>query len=428
MKNSTAQASIIPFYYGWLVLAASAVAEMLVQGATSYAAGLFVLPLQAEFHLSRADASSPVLILFLGAALVSPFVGKFLDRYPIRLVVTLCALIFSGAFLIIAAAESLWLMAAMLFLPAAIGLMGLGPLNTALLASRWFYRRRGLALGIAAVATSGGGFVVVPLLSRAIQEHGWRLALTYEAIAMAVIIIVLAILVLRDNPGSMGLDGHAENRGRKEAATLRAASSKDASRPFLWRDFLTKRAFWIPSMVLAMTSGTAQALVVTLVPYAISLRVTPASAAILISAFSIAAAITKVAAGVLADHINQRFLLIVAALFMTLAWLTLSLFASYEALFASACLGGIALGCALPTTAGLIAASFGADKFGAVMGWTYAFIAGFAIAATRIIGTLYDIFGGYHVAFLAFFALLASLLAATLLFPLRKTARPAILQ
>jgi MFS family permease len=181
-------------------------------------------------------------------------------------------------------------------------------------------------------------------------------------------------------------------------------------------------------MVLAMTSGTAQALVVTLVPYAISLRVTPASAAILISAFSIAAAITKVAAGVLADHINQRFLLIVAALFMTLAWLTLSLFASYEALFASACLGGIALGCALPTTAGLIAASFGADKFGAVMGWTYAFIAGFAIAATRIIGTLYDIFGGYHVAFLAFFALLASLLAATLLFPLRKTARPAILQ
>jgi MFS family permease len=97
-------------------------------------------------------------------------------------------------------------------------------------------------------------------------------------------------------------------------------------------------------------------------------------------------------------------------------------------LFASACLGGIALGCALPTTAGLIAASFGADKFGAVMGWTYAFIAGFAIAATRIIGTLYDIFGGYHVAFLAFFALLASLLAATLLFPLRKTARPAILQ
>jgi len=131
-------------------------------------------------------------------------------------------------------------------------------------------------------------------------------------------------------------------------------------------------------------------------------------------------AITKIGAGVLADHINQRFLLIAAALFMTLSWLTLGLFDSYEALFASACLGGIALGCALPTTAGLIAASFGADKFGAVMGWTYVFVAGFAIAATLIIGKMYDIFGGYHVAFLGFFVLLATLLVATLLFPIAR--------
>ena len=422
MKNSTAQAAAIPFYYGWLVLAASAMSEMLVQGATSYAAGLFVLPLQAEFHFSRATASSPVLILFFGLTLVAPFVGKFLDRYPIRLVVPLCALIFSGAFLVIAATQSLWLMVFMLFLPAAIGLIGLGPLNTAMLASRWFYNRRGLALGIAAVATSGGGFLVVPLLSRAIQEYGWRLALTYEALAIAAIIIVLAILVMRDNPASMGLDDHPENRGRKEAAALRENADRDAAQPFRWRDFLTKRAFWIPSMVLALTSGTSQALVVTLVPYAISLHVTPASAAILISGFSIAAAITKIGAGVLADHINQRFLLIAGALFMTLAWLTLGLFASYEALFASACLGGIALGCALPTTAGLIAANFGADKFGAVMGWTYVFVAGFAIGATLIIGKMYDIFGGYHVAFLGFFVLLATLLAATLLFPIRKAA------
>ena len=177
MKSSAAPVSAIPFYYGWLVLAASAVSELLVQGATSYAAGLFVLPLQAEFHLSRANASSPVLILFLGATLVSPFVGRLLDRYPIRLVVSLGAVIFSLALLVIATTNSLWLMALMLLLPAAIGFMSLGPLTTAALASRWFYRRRGLALGIAAVATSGGGFVVVPLLSRAIQQYGWRTAL-----------------------------------------------------------------------------------------------------------------------------------------------------------------------------------------------------------------------------------------------------------
>jgi sugar phosphate permease len=419
MNKSAAQTSFMPFYYGWLVLAASAVSEMLVQGASSYSAGLFVLPLQAEFHLSRANASSPVLILFFGAALVSPFVGRLLDRLPIRMVVSLGAIVFSLALMVIAATSSLWLMAVMLLLPAALGFMGLGPLTTAALASRWFTQRRGLALGIAAVATSGGGFVVVPLMSKAIQDHGWRQALIYEAVAMGVIIILLALLILRDNPRAMGLEGHPENQTRNDQP---APAGSVASR-LPWHEILSSRAFWIPSMVLAMVSGTSQALVVTLVPYAIGLGFKPAAAAALISAFAISAAITKVSAGVLADYINQRLLLIAAALFMTLSWMTLSFFPSYEALFASACMGGIALGCALPTVAGLIALYFGPAKFGAVMGWTYSFIAVFAISATRIIGGLYDRFGGYHVGFLIFFGALAFLLAATLAFaPARKAA------
>ena len=49
-----------PIYYGWLVLAASAVAEMLAMGTTGYASGLFVLPMQAEFHISRTAASSSI--------------------------------------------------------------------------------------------------------------------------------------------------------------------------------------------------------------------------------------------------------------------------------------------------------------------------------------------------------------------------------
>ena len=118
-----------PVYYGWFVLAASAVCELLAQGATSYAAGLFVMPLQAEFHLSRADANSSILILFLGSALAAPLVGKALDRFPIRLLVTVGALLFSGALAIIAITPSLWVMMLALFLPAAFEFMAIGHLT-----------------------------------------------------------------------------------------------------------------------------------------------------------------------------------------------------------------------------------------------------------------------------------------------------------
>ena len=127
-------------YYGWFVLAASAVCEMLAIGATSYSAGLFVLPLQAEFGLSRADASSSLLLLNVGAVLLASFAGRALDRYPIRLVLCAGAVCFSAGMAAIALTSSLPIMVVALVLPAALGFALLGPMTTATLASRWFYR------------------------------------------------------------------------------------------------------------------------------------------------------------------------------------------------------------------------------------------------------------------------------------------------
>ncbi|MES2474010.1 MAG: MFS transporter [Pseudomonadota bacterium] len=411
------RASASPVYYGWFVLAASAVCELLAQGATSYAAGLFVLPLQAEFHLSRADANSSILILFLGAAVAAPLVGKLLDRYSIRLVMVCGAVIFSAALAIIASTASLWVMVLALFLPAAIGFMAIGPLTTSTLAARWFFRRRGLALGIAAVATSGGGLVVVPLLSQAIQTYGWRTALLAEAAIIAAIVIALTLLVLRDNPDRAGLGDHAENRGRP----AQAGGPRPSPR---WREILARRAFWIPSLALANISGTCQAIVVTIVPYGVQLGATVTVAAFVISAFAICAAITKVLAGFLADHVDQRWLLVAATVFMIAAQLLLWLFPSYHALLAGSCLAGAALGFALPTAAGLIAAGFGAASFGAAMGWTYALTLAFAILASRFIGAVFDMTHSYIPAFVTFLVLTACVLVVMLLFAPREARQP----
>lgn len=409
------RASASPVYYGWFVLAASAVAELLAQGATSYAAGLFVLPLQAEFHISRADANSSILILFLGAAVAAPLVGRMLDRYPIRWVILLGAVLFSTALATISMLSSLWVMAAVLFVPVAFGFMAIGPLSTSTLATRWFHKRRGLALGIAAVATSGGGLVVVPLLGHAIQNYGWRQGLFYEAVAIGIIIVALAWLVLRDNPASVGLEGHAENQGRTAQPHIQAPG---------WRAILSKRAFWLPSLALANISGTCQAIIVTIVPYGVQLGVSVTQAALFISAFAICAAVSKIAAGLLADRMNQHWLIVAATVLMVVSQLLLCLFPTYHALLIASCLAGISLGCALPTAAGLIATAFGAPSFGAAMGWTYTMVLTFAIIATRFIGFVYDQVHGYIPAFTTFLVISSGVLVLILLFG-AKTPKPA---
>ena len=349
--------------------------------------------------------------------------GKALDRYSIRMVVATGAVILSLAFAAIALTSSLWIMAAALVLPAAIGIMSLGPLTTATLASRWFTRRRGLALGIAAVATSGGGLVVVPLLSQAIHLYGWRLGLLYEAVAIGIIVVALALLVLRDSPAAAGLAGHPETRPRDAEALAGLSDAAPVRAPPRLREILTSRGFWIPSLALATISGTCQAIVITLVPYGIQLGFTAISAALLISAFSTGAAVTKVAAGLLADYVNQRLLLIAACLFMMLSLLALSFPVNYGVVFVSACLAGISLGCTLPTAAALIAARFGAASFGSVMGGTYSLIFAFAILEVLYAGTVFDRTGGYRPAFAAFFVLSLGLLAAVSLFGPEKPAR-----
>lgn len=393
-----------PFYYGWIVLAAAAVSELLAQGAAAYSAGLFVLPLQAEFHLSRANANSPVLILFLGAALFAPFVGRLLDHLPVRVSVPAGAVLFGGALACIALAPSLWMMALLLLIPVAIGFMLVGSLTTAMLAVRWFVRHRGLGLGIAAIATSGGGLVVTPLLARAIAAHGWRWALFHEAIIITAIIATLALCFLRDNPAAAGLSGHAE---------LQGGSAPTAVHP-PWREIVTRCAFWLPTLGIGLISGVSQALVVTLVPYGVSLGLSAVAAASFIAAFAAAAALTKVAAGFLADRLPLRWLMIAALLFMLLSQLTLAMTAGRTPLLAASVLAGMALGCALPVSAGQIAQAFGSAAFGTVMGWTYLVIGLSAIAATRFIGAVYDATHGYAAAFLTFLALGAMVLAATL--------------
>jgi MFS family permease len=341
--------------------------------------------------------------------------GRILDRYSIRLAVCAGAFCFSLSLAIIALTSSLWVMAAVLFLPLAMGFSMLGPMTTATLASRWFFRHRGLALGIAAIATSGGGFVVVPLLSHAIQAHGWRAALLAEAILFFVIVTALALLVLKDNPYKSGLEGDPENLGRTDKALFQ----KGSNHALPWWKILSSLSFWAPSLLIAVISGLCQVIVITAPPYGHQLGFTAPASAFLISGFSITAALTKISAGLMADYWDKRVMLFVAALFIPLAMAILYSFTGYWAITAACCLAGVSLGGALPTSSFLIASRFGAARFGSVIGWTYVLVFSSTIIMVRLAGSLFDRSGSYRSAFAALLVLSLCVWAIALFTDLR---------
>ena len=401
-----------PVYYGWWVLAATAAIEMLTIGSTSYSAGLFVLPLQQEFSLSRAAANSPLAISFVGAALMAPLAGYLLDRYNAQKVIAVGAIAFGLSFIFIATSSSLSLMALVLAIPAGFGGMAIGPLTTTALTSRWFFRRRGRTLGIAAVATSGGGIVVVPLLAWAIENYGWRAALFGEAVLILLIVLALAILIVRNGPSELGLEDHPENWGRP-AWDMRGGGP-DAQQ---WRygAILRTMNFWAVGVVFTVTTAFAQALVVTLVPYGTELGFSSSSAALLISAFSISAAITKIGSGYIAEFADRRLILIAASLALVLSAGLLLMFPDYVTLLVASSLAGVALGGVLPSAAALVGGYFGTPSFGKVMGMLYFAAVGGSVVAVYFIGRVFDTSRSYGPAFAAFLGIsIAALLAALL--------------
>jgi hypothetical protein len=81
MAGSSGKARV---YYGWYIVAASALVYMIVVGSTYSAFALVVLPVSAEFQLSRADVNTALIFLSIGSSLLAPAISQLLDRFPLR--------------------------------------------------------------------------------------------------------------------------------------------------------------------------------------------------------------------------------------------------------------------------------------------------------------------------------------------------------
>jgi sugar phosphate permease len=408
-------------YYGWWVVTACAVGEMLVIGTANYGAGLFVRPLEQEFGLSRADANVAVSMVHLGAALASPFVGYLLDRTSVRLIMGAGAVLMSAGFILISVTSSLLVMGFSAFILLALGFAALGPLAATTNVSRWFYRHRGRAMGLAAMATSLGGIVVVPYLSAAVESFGWRGAMLLQGIIIGISMTLLAALVIKDRPSDAGLQDHPENQGRPQRELAGSGTQHTPSRNFSeYKAIFANPNFWFIVVAVAIISGVLQGLVVTFVPYATGSGFTPGRAALLISLLSTVALITKLASGILADYLDRRIILSVSGGFVAAAAGLLLLGREYEIFLAAALCAGLALGGLLPSFGSLIAECFGSVRFGRVMGLVLVFTQCTQIGSVRFIGSVFDRAGHYDSGLVVFvFISLVGSLAALMVRPER---------
>lgn len=384
-------------YPGWMVLAAGFLCSMLATGGTHYVFGVYLVAITEEFGISRSAGNSGMIALMAGLAIWSPLVGKLLDTYSANRVMAAGAMLVALGF---AALSGVTLPAWFLIIiagPVAFGICASGSLAANTVVVRWFERRRGRALGILAVATSVGGFVLTPTSAFLVDVLGWRAALQVQGLAMSVLMLSMALFVIRERPDSTETGYGMEFAGTSSDA----ASGIDSTAP-LWTfsTLLVERRFWLLTLGLGLLFGSDQVLLVSQVPYFVAIGLTLQQGAMLAGLMTLSAIVGKLVVGYLADRVDLRVVYFLVAACHVLLLCIFITQPPFPLLVASAAVLGIAVGGVYPIWMTLLASHFGAASYGTTMGMMVILMQPTSISLLYTSGWLFDLSDSYRSTFM----------------------------
>ncbi len=216
-----------PIFHGWYVVATLFFAGFALYGAGLYSFILFVSPLSAEFHWSRAATGGLVSAFWLTSP-IALFAAPLIARFGSRRLAATGVIIESISLVMLFTASSLWEMYLLRAL-AGLGKM-LYAINLPVIVSRWFSRRFGLATAIIYSGWALGGLVLAPLTELLIRTIGWRGASMALGGGLLVVALPPTLWVLRIPSAEsigLGLDGGPLAGDAELAAASQKASAGD---------------------------------------------------------------------------------------------------------------------------------------------------------------------------------------------------------
>ena len=384
------------FYYGWIMLLSLFIISIILFGLYG-SFGVFFKPLQEDFDWNRALISAMYSLFLLLSGVFAILVGWALDRYGPRMIYIVMG-VFTGLGLLLSSQVSEpW----HLFITYSLLLaIGVGSVWTTSMAttSRWFVKRRGLALGL--IAASGGiGMIIVPPVSAfLISGYGWRNSFLVLALVAFSIIIPCALL-LRKYSGSVADYPEDEKLEVADFNSPRIKNTNELGGYSLFQAVKT-RNFWLICSVWFFTGVCVFIVMAHIVPHAIDLGITSLRAASILSLIGGFMIVGALLVGKVSDNIGRKQATMICVLLMagTMLWLIVS--SNLWMFYLFAVVFGFSYGGFAPPLSALMGDSFGTDHIGLIMGvieigWGAGCAVGPALA-----GYLFDVTGNYVIAFL----------------------------
>ncbi|MFM8410130.1 MAG: MFS transporter [Alphaproteobacteria bacterium] len=382
----------------WVVVAASLLIEFFGIGFGFFALVASYPTFEAMgWDRTTVVASSSIMILVI--AVLSPFVGAWMDRHSIRALFVAGGLVMAAGHAILGFAST----PATFFLGAAVlglGMSGVTILPNQVLISRWFTSRLGLANGIVSSGTVLGGALSTMVVTLATEAWGRTTAFLLLAVCVGVVPPLVSLLLVRDRPSDVGLEPYEES-GDERLAAERAAAAQGRAAPPSLREAMREPVFrWLAAGILLATVPCYTSNK-HLILYLHDLGLDATSAASVKSMFILFAGVGRLAAGLLADRFPRAAVLLGVQLLAAVGFPLVFLMPWWPAVLAYVVLFGLAYGGIMPMMPILVVEGFGLAALGTVLGVIKTGYDLGAASAPLAAAWIHDRTGTYDAVFLA---------------------------
>ena len=234
------------FYYGWVTMTVAALAMVGTLPGRTQGLGLITEPLIRDLQIDRIHFAQINLIATLVGSIFCVGVGRMVDRFGSRSMLTLVSLGLGLTVLVMSQTSRVGLLIVLITLTRGFGQSALSVVSLAAV-GKWFSRRLPTAMAIYTVVMSVGFMIAFPTVGWLTTTRGWRVGWMAVGVAIAAGLAPLAWLLVRSTPEGYGLslDGHAA-----DDPTIPPAPPIDAG--VTLGHALRTSAFW----VFALSSAT----------------------------------------------------------------------------------------------------------------------------------------------------------------------------
>jgi len=353
---------------------------------------VFVKPLEIEFGWTRMQINGAVGLWGLVTGAFSPLLGHWIDRFGARRIMLagvllggLCSVAFGGI-------QSLGHLYTVMFF-AAFGTAASTYIPVASVISRWFAKKRGVAMSIAMMGMGLGGFIMPNASNLLIEMVGWRWAFRIFGLVVWAVLTPVVAIWIHHSPSDLGLKPNGDNSPEENQDDAPGEASADG---FTVRQALGTPNFWCIGMADFFNGMAVVGITINMVAFSIDAGIGEKTAAFAYSLIMGVMLLGMVAVGAAADRYNRRGMISLsyggpAAVVMLLFGLE-----SSAPLLCFSILSGIC-GAGRATLWPLVVNDcFGRRAYATVMGFLMIFYTVGSAVGPPLAGYIFDTTGSYH--------------------------------